>query len=431
MRILTRTCCMLAMLAQFSVSVAATKDEFPGHKDGVKLEYFGLHIHRLIHTQPWLKYGDIRTAWPEVKFGSWRLWDAYVAWPNLEPEPGKWNFSTLDRYVDRATEDKVQILLPLGLSPAWASARPQERSGYRPGNASEPANMDAWRNYVLTVAQRYKGRIRHYEIWNEVNYKDFYSGSQESLVELTKVAYQTLKEVDSANVLVSPSVVGEGKHLAWFDDFLAKGGGKYADIISYHFYVPKGKPEDMVRLIDHVRRLMQKHGLSGKPLWNTETGWAISNQIGEFRTGAAAPDWKRLSSELAVAYVARALIIGAWSNIDRFYWYAWDNIDMGLIEAGSGNLKPAAHSYGQVVRWLHDSRVRGCLKEDVLWSCELEKATGERQWIMWVESGESRDFLVPKLWRSTIVEDLGGRVDALKGASIRVGQSPVLVREVR
>ena len=45
-------------------------------------------------------------------------------------------------------------LLVLAHSPAWASARPDERNAYKPGMAAEPARMDDWRNYVRMVGQR-------------------------------------------------------------------------------------------------------------------------------------------------------------------------------------------------------------------------------------------------------------------------------------
>lgn len=421
----------IAALAVLLIPIASKADAPAVRDNRISLSYFGLHIHRLVHTQPWLKNGNLQTAWPAITFGTWRLWDAYVAWPNLEPDPGRWNFSTLDRYVEKSTAAGVQILLPLGLSPGWASARPSEKSGYKPGNAAEPRSMDDWKNYVRTVALRYKGRIRYYELWNEVNYRDYYSGTQETLVELSRVAYQTLKEVDPDIMLVSPSVVGEGKHLAWFDDYLAKGGGKHADIISYHFYVPKGKPEDMLKLIGQVRRLMQKHGLDKKPLWNTETGWAISNQVGDLHAGAVADDWKKLSGEGAAAYVARALIIGAWANIDRFYWYAWDNIDMGLTEAGSGQLKPAAHAYDRVVKWLYNTHLRECSQEAGLWKCELEKNSGERQWIVWAEFGSTRTFTIPQQWGATLIEELDGKQTAINGTLVKAKESPLMAREIR
>src|SRR2546429_8360016 len=88
------------------------------------------------------------TPWPRVSFGSWRLWDAYVVWPNVEPQKGQWDFSHLDGYISLAESHSVEILLPLGLTPAWASSRPKEKSGYEPGNAAEPRNISDWSEYV-------------------------------------------------------------------------------------------------------------------------------------------------------------------------------------------------------------------------------------------------------------------------------------------
>jgi len=85
-----------------------------------------MHFHHLGSTTPW----------PDVPINQWRLWDAYVAWPNLEPAKGQWRFATLDRYVSLAAEHHVGLLLPLGLSPGWASARPLEKSTYQPGAAA-------------------------------------------------------------------------------------------------------------------------------------------------------------------------------------------------------------------------------------------------------------------------------------------------------
>src|ERR671935_1766283 len=82
----------------------------------VPASYFGLHIHRATPTARF----PSASAWPWVGFATWRLWDALVAWPDLEPEAGRWSFETLDRDVALAESRGVEVLLPLGLSPRWA-----------------------------------------------------------------------------------------------------------------------------------------------------------------------------------------------------------------------------------------------------------------------------------------------------------------------
>src|SRR5262249_13080787 len=155
--------------------------------------------------------------WPPVAFSEWRLWDAGVTWAQLEPEPGKWQFDLLDRYTHLAAERHVDILLTLGLTPAWASARPEEPSAYGKGEAAEPRKLEDWERYVRTVATRYKGVIHNYEIWNEPNVKGTFTGSPQAMLQLGRVAYEVLKAVDPTVTVVSPSPTAEGG-VAWLSE---------------------------------------------------------------------------------------------------------------------------------------------------------------------------------------------------------------------
>jgi hypothetical protein len=389
----------------------------------IPLTYFGLHIQRIDQTQPWFPYGDKITPWPSIKFGSWRLWDARVGWPSLEPDRGKWNFQTLDKYVALAEQAGVDLVLPLGLTPAWASARPTEHSSYRPGNAAEPRNIDDWRNYVRTVALRYKGRIKYYELWNEVNIPQFYSGSKEKLLELARVAYQVLKGIDPDIVFLSPSVVANP---AWLDEYLAKGGAQYLDVLSYHFYVPKSSPEAMLPLIQKVQDIMRKHGLEKIPLWNTEAGWWIANRLKTPQVGAEL-DWRKLDDKLAAAYVVRSLLISWPAGISRFYWYSWDGLDMGLIQIGSLELKPAAHAFDTAVRWLAGGTLKQCNRDEKIWTCSLVKADGKAAWAVWTEDDIDRNWDIPINWNIMWAENIDGSVARSNGKSIRIGAAPILL----
>jgi hypothetical protein len=380
----------------------------------VPASYFGMHIHM----------ADAGTAWPAAKFGSWRLWDAYAGWPDIEPQRGKWDFQRLDKYVAMARLTSVEILLPLGRTPRWASSRPDEKSGYGPGQAAEPTNLDDWRDYVRTVALRYKGRIQTYEIWNEPNEKGFFSGTPESLLALQREAYHILKEVDPGNVVVMPAVTQSFK---WLDNYLALGGGKYADVVGYHFYVPNEAPEALVPAIGEVRSLMRKSGVGDKPLWNTETGWWIANTDGSEEGAGVNSNWKRLGPEQAAAYVARALILGRWAGLGRFYWYAWDNRSLGLIEPGSKQLKPAGRAYATVRNWLVGNTLGGCGHTGPVWSCALADVSGETAWLVW-SSNASGTWALPSGWMADSLEDLDAKTrKPVDGSRIPVTESPVRV----
>src|SRR5215813_211564 len=151
--------------------------------------FFGMHIHRSVDG----------TRWPPVPFGSWRLWDAHVTWADIEPGPQAWNWTRLDAYVAMAQAHDVEILLTLGMTPPWASSEPNRHAdpplGYPQGAQAPPARLEDWTEYVRTVALRYKGRIRYYEIWNEPNQMAFFSGSPQQMAELSKAAYGVIKAI--------------------------------------------------------------------------------------------------------------------------------------------------------------------------------------------------------------------------------------------
>ncbi len=336
-------------------------------------EFFGLHIHR----------ADQGTAWPSVPFGSWRLWDAYVTWADIEPTRGKWNFSRLDRDVALAEKHKVEILLPLANTPAWAAARPNEASGYKPGNASEPANMDDWRRYVRTVGERYKGRIRHYEIWNEPNLKPHYSGTISKVVDLACEAYKILKSIDPQNQVVSPAAsTGATDHIEYLDRFLSSGGKNCIDIVAHHFYVAKYNPEAMVPIIRNVRQVMAKNGVDKKPLWNTETGWRLGNDDGS-PDHAMVRQYRKISAD-DPNFMLKAFALSKAGGVDRFYWYSWDNpYGLGMIDTKSGNPKRIVQQWGEAFdRLLGASQVR-CSQNGKNWNCSFVRKTGGSDDFSW------------------------------------------------
>jgi hypothetical protein len=340
-------------------------------------QYFGLHIHR----------ADAGTVWPSVPFGSWRLWDAYVGWAQLEPEQGMWDFSRLDRYVAMAKLTNVELLLPLAMTPKWAAARPDEPSGYRPGNASEPLRMSDWINYVTTVGQRYKGKIHQYEIWNEPSDTTHYTGDIGTLVRLTCEAKRILKQIDPNILIVSPASAGGGRHIAYLDNFLSAGGKACIDIVAHHFYVPRFGPEAMVPIIREVRAVMRKNGVSNKPLWNTEMGGWIANGDGTpDHQMVAKGGWKKLDlGRESGAYLLHAFLLARAEGVERFYWYSWDNkYGLGMIEPSSGKPKPMAETWRTMVDTLVGATKLKCAQSGNQWRCSFVKQDGIAQEISWV-----------------------------------------------
>jgi hypothetical protein len=349
--------------------------------------YFGLHIHT-----------PTNNTWPQVPFHEWRLWDSKATvWYNLEPKKGHWDFTQLDRDVDIAEQRKVGLLLTLGQSPPWASSRPGDPPSWRPGGPAPPTDEKDWQHYVRTVATRYRGRIHEYEVWNEPNLKQFYSGTREQLLLLAKDAYSIIHEVDPTAVVVSPSVTG-AYDVGWFKHYLELGGGKYADVIGYHVYTSPNSPESAVETIREVRAAMLAHGVD-KPLWNTESGYIIQSDF-ERVTPPRGSLNRLLTHREALAYVMRAYLLNWATGVSRLYWYDWDSNSMGLGDELGKRSKPAAAGYAAIEQWLNGAVMQSCDHDaDDNWICHL--TVGDRiVWIVW-NADKPITRAVPASWKVT------------------------------
>lgn len=342
-------------------------------------QLFGMHVHRAVQND----------NWPTTPFQGWRLHDVDgLFWRQVEPAPNQWDFTTFDAVVALAQQHKVDLLYVLGQTPVWAAAQPDAPSAYGvPGSSSAPATLADWCAYVRTVATRYKGRIKAYEIWNEANLPEFYAGDVATLVQLAREAYTILKTIDPTIVVVSPSFASEP---AWLATYLAAGGGAYADVIGAHYYLPAtAAPEAMAPLIRQTQQILVAYGQDHKPLWNTETGF------GSFREGVI------IEGEAALGYVARAYLVQWLAGVQRFYWYAWDNknfVGLHLTEADAKTPTAAAAAYTKIQEWLIGARLQACQVDTTqTWRCSLTTATGQPALIIWNPDGTSAYQLPARL----------------------------------
>lgn len=373
--------------------------------------YFGIHLHR----------ADTTTAWPFVRFGSWRLWDAGVDWAKLEPARGQWRFEKLDHLMSLAGSNGVEPMLTLGVTPTWAAARPHEPFVYGTGGASEPRDLADWESYVRSVATRYKGRLRHLEIWNEPKYGDieptqgaFFSGTAKNLVDMACAAQRAAREIDPDIRIIGPGFTGAGDRL---ERFLKAGGGRCIDVVGFHFYT--ATPEKMRARIHAVQRIMQRQGVGHLPLWNTEQGYEV---VGPRARIPGNLGFEVADEETEAAYIARSLVLGAEAGLERFYFYSWERL---LGKAGQP--KKGAHALATSIRWLRGARITGCQESGTLWVCGLERA-GRKAWLVWSTAGMLA-WRVPDVWQARAFEQLDGPGSLLAGTRIEIGMAPVLIKQ--
>ncbi len=362
--------------------------------------------------------------WPTAPFGTLRLWDSGTSWTSLEPLKGVWNWLPLDTWVAAAEQHGgPDILLTLGQTPAWASTNPDLVNYVGAGAPAPPANIQDWRNYITAVAERYKGRIRYYEIWNEPNDPTYYTGSVAELAQLTAEAYKILKAVDPGNTVVSPAAYAPG----YLQQLLQAGIASNVDMIGYHFY--ETPPEATAAAMANVRLVLAANGAEAIPLWDTE--------------GASGDT--TVPEDLAATYLVRKYLVDLAFGSIRYDWYTWGRASafcVGTEENNPQTLTKAGVAFGILLGWLEGASLEGASIDAAgTWQIALSwrRRVSRTSAVMPVVSTAlivwnpdvTVQFPIPGTFRSVMQHDIFGNVTAVVGNTVMVGNSPLLLMSRR
>lgn len=402
----------------------------------VKNTFFGLHG-RFVEVPP--PGSSVLGTWMWVPHAAVRIWNTYASWLDVNPSAGLYDFSRLDRLMDRITTRGALACVTLGRTPTWASKRPSEMSKGYAGAAAPPRDIATWQDYVTKVVTRYKGRVDAYEIWNEPAYADFeavlnadgtskqyFTGTSVEMVQLTQAAQAIVRAIDPAAKVVCPSVTCEANGLGRLGKFLASGGGTYCDVIGYHLY--QAYPEEASSELASLASLMTSYGVPNLPVWITEMGYVLDyNNTLAIDDVPARTSWANpLSPHNAGIFLARAILVQTTAGVTRNYWYTWDhNIApdrMGISPGGVG-LNDMGLAYCRVNSWLAGA-TRKTFQRGVssLWTVNYSRGNQNFS-VLWRESGNEL-VGVPT---GTIAETLYGAPTQIVATTITVGQEPVLI----
>jgi hypothetical protein len=208
----------------------------------------------------------------------------YLSWAGVQPEPDSWQWQDPDNVIKAAERAGLKVLLRLHETPSWAratSATPR----------TPPSSLAEYEAFVTRVAERYRGRVAAYEIWNEPNLS-FEWGDKlpqpELYAQMLCTAYRAIKRVDPQAIVVSGGLAttGEGGpgsmgDLSFLKALYAAGGRGCFDALGSHPYGYGLAPFAQetygfsVGRVRQQREVMLAFGDSQTPIWATEMGWPI------------------------------------------------------------------------------------------------------------------------------------------------------------
>jgi hypothetical protein len=148
-----------------------------------------------------------------------------VAWGDVEPSTGHWNWSKYDRAYRLMRSAGLRPLIVAIGAPCWAgSAASQCVAGSLRGPPSPSHDRD-WGDYVRRLAERYPAAVG-LEVWNEPNLLPNFEPRPDPVryTELLKIAYAAVKGVAASVPVISAGLIagsGSGQYAISDADFLA------------------------------------------------------------------------------------------------------------------------------------------------------------------------------------------------------------------
>ncbi|MGQ9851607.1 MAG: cellulase family glycosylhydrolase [Aggregatilineaceae bacterium] len=244
-----------------------------------------------------------------------------------------------DHIVALAEQYGLRIIARLGgPMPAW-SLSPGTTNRYTP-----PADFQDFVDYAVAVATRYRGRIQHYQVWNEPNlYPEW--GEQtvnaEAYTDLLCRTYHALKAIDPQIVVITgaigPTIDLSGRNaydVLYLQRMYQAGAGACFDVLAVQGYGLWSGPTDR-RLrpttINYQRHLylrdvMVANGDAHKPIWISEAGW---NPVPDDPTIADLERYGRVTMEQAAAWGPLAYQRAAeeWPWVGVIAWWYFKRAD--------------------------------------------------------------------------------------------------------
>jgi len=191
-----------------------------------------------------------------------------------------------DRLVDLVEEYDLKLIVRLSNPPSWTRADPDI------GALAPPDDLQDFVNYAVAVAERYKGRITHYQIWNEPNIFPEWGNQFVDPARYTEMlcrTYDALKAVDPnivvASGAIAPTISLDGfqgyQDVIFLQNMYDNGAGQCFDVLSAQGYGLFSGPTDRryrltnVNFARHVlyRDMMVANGDAHKPIWLSEVAW--------------------------------------------------------------------------------------------------------------------------------------------------------------
>ncbi|MCP5095697.1 MAG: hypothetical protein GY943_09110 [Chloroflexi bacterium] len=270
----------------------------PVHESGRLFDSpeYGVHLSQWWHVDDVLPRdlemtNEMGFGWVKQAF-SWRDIEA--------PEKGAFNWYRPDRIVEQANGADLKLLVRIDRQPLWSVENlPDERIR----DNQPPENLQDFGDFCFVLADRFRGRIAAYQVWNEPNLDREWGDLPPNPAEYTallQTCYEGIKQADPDAIVISAGLAPTGTPLPDAmpdDEFLqgmyAAGAAAYFDVLGLNAPGYKAPPEtspddtdndaldwggnrfNAFRHVEDMRAIMVQNGDADKQIAILEMGWIL------------------------------------------------------------------------------------------------------------------------------------------------------------
>lgn len=278
------------------------------------------------------------------------------AWREIEGiEKGKFDWYRPDRIVDKAEKAGLNLVIRLDRQPFWSE--PEENLWHE---NQPPGDYQDFGDFCGAVAERYRGRIAAYEVWNEPNLGREWGERSPNPVEYTellKVCFEAIKDVDSEAIVISAGLAPTGTEseqvipdTKFLQGMYDAGAADYFDVLGVNAPGYKAPPElspaeaeseeygggrwFSFRHVEDIRAIMVANDDSHKQVAILEMGWTLDEVNPEYAWFAvdeatqadylvrayqyAAENWQPWIGLMTTIYIAD----DSWTPEDEQWWWS-------------------------------------------------------------------------------------------------------------
>lgn len=314
-----------------------------------------------VHLSQWWDLGALERDLGLVQEMGFGWVKQKFAWRDIEPaKKGEYDWYRPDYIVDAVNRYELDLIVRIDRQPLWAvRALPDsEIKANQP-----PVVLQDFGDFCFALAERYKGRVAAYQVWNEPNLSREWGEKPPNPADYTallKVCYEGIKLADPEAIVISAGLAPTGGPMpqamndeVYLTGMYAAGAGDYFDVLGLNAPGYKAPPDVapdeaeanpeaygngrwfVFRHVEDMRRIMVENGDAAKQVAILETGWttdprldtiyawhAVSEQAqADYLVGAyewARGEWRPWMGVMTTIFFADA----AWTEADEQYWWS-------------------------------------------------------------------------------------------------------------